>query len=254
MPHAIFSISDEASSWDDDDDVGLESFSETDIDSTSGADERESPSGSLTRRSSDAALDDAEIDTELISKDEAGDPLVSVSAPAHSRESSSSSVPVSVSTQGTPQHSHGASVSSGRGPSTPTTARPPNARALGSEFELLDECDWRGADLDDQRDNDGAGPVASESPVPKKRLPLMAADRPPASTIAFPSLTLPDGQASQCASLGAHRKPTPTQAARLRRKAGRRSISEATTRPLADEEGGGGHDDDDDEDDWHDQF
>jgi hypothetical protein len=68
--------------------------------------------------------------------------------------------------------------------------------------------------------------------------------------------TTADAQASPRASLGPHRKPASSQGARLRRKAGRRSISEATARPLTEEEPGDGNDDDDnddddDEDDWH---
>jgi hypothetical protein len=256
MPHAIFSISDEASSWDDDDDVGLESFSETDIDSASGADERESVSGSMTHRSSDVALDDdGEVDAELISKDDAGSPPVPESR-SHSRESSTSSAPVTTSTQATP---HGPLQPLGR-PSAPPTARPPHARALGSEFELLDENDWRGDESEGLPDDGpvSAGPAAPGSPVPKGRQPLSAAaGRPPAATLALPLLpTTADAQASPRASLGPHRKPASSQGARLRRKAGRRSISEATARPLTEEEPGDGNDDDDnddddDEDDWH---
>lgn len=211
MPHAIFSISDEATSWDDDDDVGLESFSETDVNSVSGADERDSFDGSLAHQSSDAAFDtqprliddDAEVDAASIRKDKAsGPPVLGMSK--QSNRSPSTPALVAIHNQVTPHYPHGPKPHDG-GPSAPLTARPPHARALGSEFELLDEDDWRDAEsegpLDDRPDADG--PAAPGSPVPKRRQPL-AADRPPP---AFPSLSPSDAHATSLrSSSGSHRK------------------------------------------------
>lgn len=295
MPHPIFSISDEASSWDDDDDVGLESFSETDPESASdAADDRESLGGLLSRRSSDELDDDVgqhgpagsagadEGEAEHISKEEAtaggASPFV---LQQHARMPSASFVDDSLpstslesaSSQATPQFARGPAAAAAA--ASPATARrPSNSRALGSEFELLDEDDWRGADsddvLDDETDDDGDGhglagrrvdPTTPGSPVSKRQQRQTLADRLQASSLAFPSLgkgsddSLTDGptpgSANGASAAGPPLPPPPLRKtaaqkqARLRRKAGRRSISGATARPLAEE-------DDDDDDDWND--
>ncbi|KAL7413724.1 peptidase family C54-domain-containing protein [Mrakia frigida] len=186
MPNAIFSIADEPSSWDDDDDAGLESFSETDPDGMS--------SHSATTDDHDATLeteylyDDDDDEQDEHEEEETEDLYASRSRsrshvsspppppPTHPlprphhpppRQSTGSDSLVVVDDEDlgvelilnkNSLESEGTGSSSERSrltPSTPTTHRPTPTRALGSEFELLEKDDWLEAgDVDDELDDD----------------------------------------------------------------------------------------------------
>lgn len=240
MPHAIFSIGDEVSSWDDDDDVGLESFSETDPESMSATDDQgssgRSPSPAL-RRSTSASQED--VGVEVISKDEAGPALSSAGpGPTVTADSFEPTSFESTSSQATPQH---AQHPEGFIPST--ERRPSNPRALGSEFEILDEDDWRGTDSEDVDDR----PASPGSPVSKRRTPLASQLQ---SSLAFPRLGKDDDNRSEDPTMVGSSKDGPSgrkrdKGSKLRRKQGTRSISGATARPLRES-------DEDEDDDWND--